>query len=92
MTSTLYGIETAPSRPKCASKLCDRNTRQMDLLPPVDAAFKPADQSIIEASMEEPGPASRGRVPEELGLRALTEFFKNNMNLNHVSIEGIDPR
>jgi hypothetical protein len=65
----------------------------MDLLPPVDAAFKPADQSIIEASMEEPGPASKGRVPEEqLLLCALIEFFEDNMNLNHVGIEGIDPR
>jgi len=37
----------------------------MDMLPPVYAPFKPTDQSVIEAAMEEPGPASGGRVPEE---------------------------
>jgi hypothetical protein len=65
----------------------------MDLPPPVCPAFKPADQSVIEAAMEEPGPTSRGRVPEEqLLLCPLIEFFKHNVNLNHICIAGIDPR
>jgi hypothetical protein len=77
-------------------KLCNnhsRNTHQMDLLPPVYAAFEPADQSIVEAAMEEPGPTSGGRVPEEqLAPHSLVEFLKHNMNMNHISIAGIDPR
>ncbi len=77
-------------------KLCDnhsRDTGQMDLAPPIDAAFKPADQSIIEAPMEEPEPTSTGRVSEaQLRLYPLIEFFKNNRYLNHIGIAGIDPR
>jgi hypothetical protein len=69
------------------------NTRQMDLLPPVDTALKPAGQSIIEAAMEEPGPTSGGRVPEEqLRLYPLIEFFKDDGNLNYIGIASIDPR
>jgi len=65
----------------------------MDVLPAVYALFKPTDQSIIEAAMEEPRPTSRGRVPkEELRLNSLVEFFKHNMNLNHIGVPGIDPR
>jgi hypothetical protein len=65
----------------------------MDLLPAVNAAFKPPDQSIIEAAMEEPGPTSSGCVPEEqLLFCPLIEFFKHNVNLNHISIRGVDPR
>jgi len=70
-----------------------RNTRQVDLLPAVHAAFKPADQSIIETPMEEPGPTSERRMPEEqLRLHSPVEFFKHNMNLNHIGVPGIDPR
>jgi len=65
----------------------------MDMLPPVYAPFKPTDQSVIEAAMEEPGPASGGRVPEEqLRSYPLVEFLKDNMNMNHIGVPGIDPR
>ena len=65
----------------------------MDLFPPVYAAFKPADQAVIEAAMEEPRPTSEGRVPEEqLRLHPLVEFFKHDMNMNHISVPRIDPR
>ena len=70
-----------------------RNTRQMDLLPAVYAPFKPADQPIIEAAMEEPGPTNRGRVPEEqLRLHPLVELFKHDMDMNHIRVTGIDSR
>src|SRR2546429_494698 len=70
-----------------------RNTCQVDLLPAVHAPFKPAGQSIIEAAMEEPRPTSGGRVPEEqLGLHSLVEFFKHNVNINHIGVPGIDSR
>jgi hypothetical protein len=70
-----------------------RNARQLDQLPAVYAPFKPAGQCIIEAAMEELGPTSRGRVAEEqLRLHSLVEFFKHNMNLNHIRVPRIDPR
>ena len=77
----------------CA-KLCNnhsRNTCQMGLLLWVYVPFKPADQSIIDLAMNELGPTSGGRAPEEqLRLQSLAEFFKHNMNLNHIGPPGID--
>jgi len=65
----------------------------MDMLPPIYAAFKPADQSIVMAAMQEPEPISGGRVPEEqLRSYPLVEFLKDNMNMNHIGVPGIDPR
>jgi len=65
----------------------------MNLPPTVYAALKPPGQSIIEAAMEELRPTSRGRVAEEqLRLHSLVEFFKHNMNLNHIRVPSIDPR
>src|SRR5215472_5075162 len=70
-----------------------RNTHQMDMPPTVYAAFEPAGESVIEATMEEPGPASGVCVPEDqLRPHSLVELFKHNMNLNHIGVPGIDPR
>jgi hypothetical protein len=42
--------------------------------------------------MEEPGPTSGRRTPEEqLRLYSLVELFKHNMDLNHIGVPGIDP-
>src|ERR1700675_1344595 len=70
-----------------------RDSCQMYSFSRVYLSFKPTNQAIVEAAMNEQRPADKWSSSKvELTFNPLIEFFKYYVNMNHFCVPGIDPR